>query len=129
MYGIAPENVPPYCLAGGRLVHDHTQWVCDRLQIEEQRRESAGTSMNLVTDAAFDVQDGELHRAEKRARRSQDYIPREGESGAVGLHDCSQKALTPWVPTLLLFNTFSDKLRFLLCAAFIAKKTNAFLWL
>jgi len=71
MYGISPESVPAH--SGGRLVHDHTQWMCDRLHIEEQRQRGAGTSLNILAAAAVDVQEGEVHHAEKRAKRSHDY--------------------------------------------------------
>jgi len=81
-FGIAQENIPAH--SGGRLAHDHAQWMCDRLQIEEQRKQCAGTN---VTAAAFDVQEGELHRAEKRAKRSHDSTPHEGKSAPVALLD------------------------------------------
>eukprot|EP00567_Pseudictyota_dubia_P018014 CAMPEP_0197435350 /NCGR_PEP_ID=MMETSP1175-20131217/2962_1 /TAXON_ID=1003142 /ORGANISM="Triceratium dubium, Strain CCMP147" /LENGTH=734 /DNA_ID=CAMNT_0042964375 /DNA_START=1 /DNA_END=2205 /DNA_ORIENTATION=+ len=75
MYGIAPENVPAH--SGGRLEHDHSKWMCDRLQIEEQRLQSSGSNLGLLAAAAFDPKEGELHHADKRARRSHSSTPRE----------------------------------------------------
>jgi len=75
MYGIAPENVPAH--SGGRLVHDQTQWMCDRIFNEEQRQHSAGSNLNHVTAAAFDIQKGEPHCAEKRTKRGHDSTPHE----------------------------------------------------